>query len=281
MHGMRSLVLGLALLACCTSTAGLSSGGSPTENTHPTEEEAPTDARSPPIADAEPPTVAPPADAGDAGACGDAAFCDDFDGVPNGKLWTLSGANDAAHGVDALAWLSSPRSLWAETVPLGPGDRAYSYRYARLATGATRLLLTFDLLVEKRGIITPPPSGELVVAGVGLEDEKGGYLAELLIGDEKDTIKETRTTTVETTATHNLSMRVPIGKWIKVTIDVLRFGQVWGLSAKLGDAIVLSGHQLLLWTTTPAAKRVVNVGIVSATGPSTPWRVRIDDVVLR
>src|SRR5688572_15396327 len=105
---MRSLVLGLALLVSCVSTAGLSSGGSPAQNTDPSEHGPPVTPASPPPDVGDAPAVAPPPpDAGDAGACGDAAFCDDFDGVPNDKLWTLSGATDAAHGVDALAWLSS------------------------------------------------------------------------------------------------------------------------------------------------------------------------------
>jgi hypothetical protein len=272
-----------ALLGACslsTDLSGFSSGAEPARDLDPTIGAGP---------DAAP--TAPPGttDAGLGGNDGavtparycasvTADFCEDLDG-PNlglGGAWALSGVKNATHGVDGPAASSLPRSIWAETQLLGSGDSAYSYRYVRLGSVAGILEYAFDVRLETKG------SGALVVAGVGLEDDRGGYLAEVALGGATDSVRETRTLGATESSEHRWSSSVKVGAWTRIKLELIQLGTSgWGMTVRMNDAIVLSGASLPLWTAQPGARVVVTAGAVGLQGPSAPWRARIDNITLR
>lgn len=207
----------------------------------------------------------------------DASFCEDFDDPVEASRWNLSSVRKAAHGIDNAAFTSPPLSLFGTTSTLAAGESAESYRRIDFPNQLSSVTYAFELRVDTRA-----QSGFLIAAA-GLVDTAGTgltYSASLVLGDSNDTLEEAREGASNMYADHVLGMRIPDGRWTRVSVAMTqRTSGGFDLLVTLDGQTVVSAA-LGLWTGITGGTPYITIGSAYIAGPSAPWAIRIDSLTV-
>jgi len=220
--------------------------------------------------------VLTPIDAGPFCARVDASFCEDFDDPIEASRWSLSTVQKAAHGIDDAAFTSAPLSLFARTNTLVTGESAASYRRVDFPSRMSSVTYAFDLRVDTRA------QSEFLVAAAGLVDPAGvTYSASIVLGDTSDMVEEAREGVMPSMyADHVLGMRVPDGRWTRVSVSMTKRNQGgFDLLVTL-DGQPVASTPLGLWAGITGGTPYITIGSAYIAGPSAPWAIRIDSLTV-
>jgi hypothetical protein len=209
-------------------------------------------------------------------------FCEDFDHGALGASWDQIQQQHGVPRLDGTAYTSPYESFLASTTALTQGAVASVGLSKRVTYLATEMHLAYDLRVDAQD----PAGSPVVVSSLQMLDSASDILEviNVLVGSSGGSVDDSATLDggAEWDHTHSLGA-LTIGQWTRIKLDAFLPGYDSGpepgtLSVTVGTGTTPVVDHVPLSPVAQLAQPFFYLGVVSASGPSTPVAVRFDDV---